>query len=250
MEPVPDHGEIRVAWQQHVAERCSGLHVDVHAEIRHAVSRVNGQPVSVIVEAVRFREGHLERRDRRPGLFRRDRHRDPVDVSRRIVLDERRILALRDRFEERVQGIGAVLRRGTVRDVSNLQAEVRDQLVAFLERERNLPLLRLVARVVELLDDHDPREALCELNLYLGPVHLGRERRRRLDDHAERGRGARRGQQRDHDEADREHEPRGLHARTSEAAPASTNERWSVQTIKRTTNNTGQKTRKSTSKPV
>ena len=122
--------------------------------------------------------------------------------------------------------------------------------MAFLERKRDLPLLRLVARVVELLDDHDPSEAFRELNLYLGPVHLGRERGRWLDDHAERGRGAGRGQQGDHDEADHEHEPRGLHARTSEAVSASTNERWSAQTIKRTTNNTGQKTRNSTSKPV
>src|SRR3989442_1487263 len=124
----------------------------------------------------------------------------------------------------------------------DVHAEIRDAV----SRVNGQP----ISVVVEILDDHDPREAFCELNLNLSPVHLGRERARWLDDHAERGRGAGRGQQRDHDEADCEHEPRGLQARTSEVVSASTNERWSAQTIKRTTNNTGQKTRNSTSKPV
>src|SRR5207249_160825 len=101
----------------------------------------------------------LQRRDGRSSLFRWDRHRDPIDVSRRIVLDEGRVLALCDRLEKGIQSIRAVLRGGAVRDVSDLHAKIRDQFVALLERERDLPLLRFVARVVELLDDYDSCEA-------------------------------------------------------------------------------------------
>src|SRR5207244_11266919 len=118
------------------------------------------EAVGVFVEAVLLREPHLQRREGRSRVLRWDRHRDPVDVPRRIILDEGRILALRDRLEKSIQGIRAVLCRGAVRDISDFHAKIRDQLMALLEWERDLPLLRFVARVVELLDVRYPLEAL------------------------------------------------------------------------------------------
>src|SRR5437899_2301311 len=71
-----------------------------------------------------------------------------------------------------------------------------------------------------------------------------------FDDYAERGRRAGHRQQRDHDETDREHESRDVHARTSEAKSDSAQARWNAQVSKRAMNQRGQKTRMRSRRPV
>ena len=178
-------GDVRVAEEVHMDQGRRGLDSEMDAQIGHAVPGVDGEPVVVVVGAVPLREGHLQRCDRRPSLLRRDRDRNPVNVPRRIVLDQGRILALGDRREEVIQSTPAVSRGGIVHDVPDLEPKVRDELVALFEGEEDLTLLGLVARVVELLDDDDAGEAFRQPDLHLRAVHLGWERRGRLEDLAE-----------------------------------------------------------------
>ena len=182
----PEDRDVRVAEEVHMDQGRRGLDSEMDAQIGHAVPGVDGEPVVVFVGTVALGEGHLQRRDRRPSLPRRDRDRYPVDVPRRIVLDQGRILALGDRREELIEGTPAVSRGGIVHDVPDLEPKVRDELVALFQGEEYLTLLRLAARVVELLDDDDPGEAFRQTDLHLRAVHLGRERGGRLEDLAER----------------------------------------------------------------
>ena len=178
--------ESRVTRNLHRAEGCTRLHPHVHAQVVDAVSRIDRKPVSVGVEAVHLGQRHLQGRDGRSGLLGRNRDCDPVDVSVRVELDEGGILFSRQCLQESAEGFGAVLRGRLVYDVPYLQPKIGNQLVPLFEREEDLPFLEYPARVVELLDDHDPGVPLRQLNLHMGPVDLGRQRRGRLPNFTER----------------------------------------------------------------